>query len=71
MTSVTLNLLAFLAHTVLQLTDTTYQKIRTFLPSRIAFFSDLRTNISYQLFQHWEHLLRFMLRPWPSEALPP
>lgn len=71
MVSVSLNLLAFLAHTVLQLTDTTYQQIRIFLPSRIAFFADIRTLISYHLFHQWEQLLRFMLRPWLTSPLPP
>jgi hypothetical protein len=39
----TLNLLAFLFHTVLQLLDESYQRIRLLLGARRCFFSHLRT----------------------------
>ncbi len=38
-----LNLLAFLFHTVLDLVNYTYQKIRELLVTRTTFFKDIRT----------------------------
>lgn len=70
MVSLSLNLLAFLSHTVLQLVDTTYQKVRALLPSRIAFFNDIRALLSYFRFEQWHQLLLFMLRPWPTSSFP-
>lgn len=55
-----LNLLAFLLHTVLQLTDTRYSEIRQELGARRTFFNDLRALTRYLAFQSWDHLLRFM-----------
>lgn len=57
----TLNLLAFLFHTVLQLLDQTYQQLRQQLGSRKSFFEDLRALTKYLLFDSWQHLLTFML----------
>jgi len=57
----TLNLLAFLFHTVLQLLDESYQRIRRLLGTRRRFFSDLRTLTTYFVFDNWQHLLDFML----------
>lgn len=62
----TLNLLAFLFHTVLQLLDNTYQQLRLRLGSRKSFFDDLRALTKYLLFDSWQHLLTFML----SESAP-
>lgn len=58
---VTFNLLAFLFHTVLELTDNHYKQIRSILPSRKTFFDDLRALTRYICFDSWEHLLEFML----------
>jgi len=46
---VTLNLLAFLAHTFLEFVDLTYRAIRQKLAARKRFFHDFNTplNISY------------------------
>lgn len=57
----TLNLLAFLFHTVLQLLDESYQRIRRLLGTRRRFFQDLRTLTTYFIFDSWQHLLDFML----------
>ena len=57
----TLNLLAFLFHTVLQLLDKNYQLIRQRLGTRKVFFDDLRALTKYLLFDSWQHLLTFML----------
>lgn len=60
LTLLTLNLLAFLLHTVSDLADTTYQLIRKKLGRRDTFFNDLRALMRYMLFDSWEHLLNFM-----------
>lgn len=62
----TLNLLAFLFHTVLQLMDENYQQIRKRLGTRRSFFNDIRALTIYLLFDSWQHLITFML----SESAP-
>lgn len=57
----TLNLLAFLTHTVQELTAKPYQMLRAALKTRRAFFNDLRALTRYHLFESWHHLWRFML----------
>lgn len=57
----TLNLLAFLFHTVLHLVDLSYQQIRSLLGTRKRFFNDLRTLTTYFVFDSWRHLISFML----------
>lgn len=61
-----LMLLAFLAHTVLDLLDQPYRAIRQHLPSRRTFFEHLRALTLYMPFTSWDHLFDFML-----EALQP
>jgi hypothetical protein len=53
-------LLAFLCHTVLQLADATYQRIRAALVTRKEFFDDIRALTRYLYFESWEALLAFM-----------
>jgi len=62
----TLNLLAFLFHTVLHLVDTSYQQIRQQRGTRKGFFQDLLSLTKYFLFHSWQHLIDFML----SDAQP-
>jgi hypothetical protein len=57
----TLNLLAFLFHTVLQLVDTAYQQIRQQRGTRKGFFQDILCLTKYLLFESWQHLIDFML----------
>jgi hypothetical protein len=59
---VTLNLLAFLFHTVLGFTDERYRLVRATLPTRQTFFDDLRALTRYLHFPSWDGLLRFMMR---------
>ena len=59
---VTMNILAFLFHTVLQLTDAHYRLVRATLPTRKTFFDDLRALTRYLYFPSWQALLRFMMR---------
>jgi hypothetical protein len=56
----TLLLLAFLCHTALGLTCTTYQAVRRELGARRTFFNDLRTLTRYFYFPSWQRLLSFM-----------
>lgn len=58
----TLNLLAFLCHTVLEITSRSYQKIRKKLGARKKFFEHLRTLIHYILFSSWDNLMHFMMQ---------
>lgn len=71
-TLLTLNTLAFLFHTVLQLVDKTYQAIRQKRGARQAFFQDIRTLTQYCLFESWPTLLDFMLtgepKPYPLNS---
>lgn len=57
-----LNLLAFLFHTVLDLVNTTYQNVRQLLVSRSTFFNDIRTLLKYFWFENWQGLFLFILR---------
>ena len=57
----TLNLLAFLFHTVLDLLDAKYKLLRTELRVRKTFFDDLRALTRYMFFESWEHLMDFMI----------
>jgi hypothetical protein len=57
----TLNLLAFLFHTVLDLTDAKYKLLRDKLRARKTFFDDLRALTRYLYYESWEHLMDFMI----------
>ena len=63
----TLNLLAFLFHTLLDLLDASYQCLRQFLP-RKTFFDDLRALTRYLCFASWEALMAFMIKGLELEA---
>ena len=58
----TLNLLAFLFHTVLELVDAKYRLLRQTLGPRRTFFNDIKTLTRYLYFDSWQHLLDFMLK---------
>lgn len=55
-----LNLLAFLIHTVLDLVDDQYRAIRAKLGTRRTFFQDLETLLRYFPFDDWAALWTFM-----------
>lgn len=57
----TLNLLAFLFHTVLQLTDKPYQQMRQRRGTRSGFFQDILALTKYLWFESWDQLIAFML----------
>jgi len=56
-----LNLLAFLFHTVLDMMDSKYQLIRSRLSSRKMFFQHLQALTCYHCFEHFDALLDFMI----------
>jgi hypothetical protein len=58
---VTLNLLSFLFHTVLQLVDDAYRQIRLHRGTRRGFFYDILALTKYLLFESWQALMDFML----------
>lgn len=58
----TFNLLAFLFHTIFELNNTLYKRIRDDLPSRKTFFEDVRALTKYMCFQSWDSLLIFMAK---------
>jgi len=64
----TLNLLAFLFHTVLGISDAKYQLICQKLPTRQTFFDGIRALTRYLCFENWDSLLVFMLRGLELEA---
>ena len=55
-----LNLLAFLFHTILDLVDDQYRAIRQKLGRRRTFFQDLEALLRYFEFTSWDHVLEFM-----------
>jgi len=57
----TLNLLSFLFHTVAQIFDLRYIRIRGALPSRETFFHDVQALTKYFFYESWNHLLIAML----------
>ena len=71
----TLNLLAFLFHTVLEWSDQSYHRARQQRGKRQGFFQDLVSLTTYFLFESWQHLLDFILdgspplqTPWPANS---
>lgn len=64
----TLNLLAFLFHTVLQLVDESYQQIRQQRGTRKGFFQDILALTKYLCFESWNALIEFMLEEKKTTA---
>jgi hypothetical protein len=59
-----LNLLAFLFHTVLDLVNYTYQKVRELLVTRTSFFNDMRTLLKFIWFKDWSDFFSFIFREY-------
>jgi hypothetical protein len=57
-----LNLLAFLFHSVLDMMDTKYQLIRAKLPTRKTFFQHIQALTCYLCFDDFDALLNFMMK---------
>ena len=66
-----LNLLAFLTHTFMEISDTIYRAIRRELGSRKTFWDDVRALTRYQRFDSWAHLMDFMFTQLTLEHPPP
>ncbi|HPW68424.1 MAG: hypothetical protein ACOX2W_09125 [Desulfomonilia bacterium] len=58
----TLNLLAFLAHTFLDFIDTSYTFLRKVLGARKTFFNDFSTLTKYFFYPSWDALMDFMIK---------
>ena len=71
-TLASLNLLAFLLHTVQEMVDPKYQLLRASLPSRVTFYNHLSALTHYMCFKSLEAMLEFMLRrleiPFPDTS---
>ena len=63
-----LNLLAFLFHTVLEWGDEKYALLRHVLARRQTFFHDIQALMRYMVFDSWEHLMHFMIRGLELES---
>lgn len=61
MSLLTLNLLAFLFHSVLHLVDVPYRQIRKQRGTRKGFFNDIQSLTKYLIFEIWQQLIAFML----------
>ena len=69
-TLLSLNLLAFLFHTVFDLVDDQYRAIRAALRTRRTFFQDLETLLRYFPFDNWAALWTFMYHGLELDARP-
>ena len=67
-TMLSLNLLAFLFHTVLQWSDESYALLRQVLVRRQTFFEDMRALTHYMVFESWQHLMDFMIQGLKLES---
>ena len=67
-TMLSLNLLAFLFHTVLEWSDASYACLRHVLARRQTFFEDMRALTRSMVFENWQHLMDFMVQGLQREA---
>jgi hypothetical protein len=58
----TMNVLAFGLHTLLEVTDASYRLIRRAVGARRRFFQHLEALTTYLYFETWERLMDFMMR---------
>ena len=58
-----LNLLVFLVHQILELTDRLYQQVRGKSSSRKEFWNQLLCTVRVLIFRNWQHLLEFLYKP--------
>ena len=70
-TLLSLNILAFLFHSVLELLDEPYAWLRKTLPRRDTFFQHISTLAQYLCFASWQSLLMFMIRVMKEGPRPP
>lgn len=58
----TLNLLAFLIHTIQEMVDARYYRLFKAIGNRKTFFNDIKTLTRYLYFSSWENMIIFMLK---------
>jgi hypothetical protein len=62
----TLNLLAFLMHTLLEIVDAKYRRLRMAVGmavgTRTTFFHDIKILTKYMCFTNWDRMMIFMLK---------
>jgi hypothetical protein len=63
-----LNLLAFLFHTVLEGSDPKYALLCQMLAKRQTFFHDIQAFMRYMAFDHWDHVMAFMIQGLELES---
>jgi hypothetical protein len=63
-----LTLLAFLFHTVLEWSDAKYALLRRVLARRQTFFQDIQALMRYMVFDDWERLMDCMIRGLELES---
>ena len=67
----TLNMLAFLIHTIQEMMEPAYQRLRRALGARKTFFNDLRALTRYLVFDSWDDLFFFMEQGLEITSEPP
>jgi hypothetical protein len=67
----TLNVLAYLFHTTLEIVDSSFQELRRRLVKRKTFFEHLRTLTCYHVFGSWRDMMFFMLKGLQRPFTPP
>lgn len=60
-TLLSMNILAFLCHTMMDISDKRYILLRKSLPTRRKFFTDIEALTTYMYFGNWDQLLKFMI----------
>jgi hypothetical protein len=58
----TMNLLAFGLHTLLEVTDPSYRLVRAAVGARRKFFEHVAALLAYRPFENWERLMDFMMQ---------
>lgn len=64
-------MLAFLIHTIQEMIEPAYQRLRCALGARKTFFNDLRALTRYILFDSWDDLFLFMEEGLEIAQVPP
>ncbi len=57
-----LNIIAFLFHSILELHNHIYQKIRKNLGTRVALFEYFRQTLLHFIFKSWKHLIEYTVK---------
>jgi hypothetical protein len=66
-----MNILAFLFHTILELSDKKYYRAKKTLGVRVGFFNDIKALTSYFVFNNWDDLINTLLIGFQKRFPPP